>query len=228
MIVESTSHAASGTVRQKRHHDREVREADHQSLRPLVQGIRTVLALGISHESGPCGIRGLDQRGRSHTQAGATSRFTRRWTQWPPRKSGTCSKTHGHVIAVDDLSVTIDHGEGFALLSPNGAGKSTAVRSPVFGYLWSSHFTLWPTQRAAEAPSGGDERAPLMGTRRRLLRGVLAATALGWAAVGLLLGLMIALPTPNLGLLLPSLVLDAPRAHGRHDGALEGKPSVPR
>jgi hypothetical protein len=121
-----------------------------------------VLALGISQKSGPCGIRGLDQRGRSHTQAGATSRFTRRWTQWPPWKSGTCSKTHGHVIAVDDLSFTIEHGEEFALLVPNGAGKSTAVRSPVFGYLWSSHFTLWPTQRPAEAPSGGDERAPLM------------------------------------------------------------------
>jgi hypothetical protein len=36
----------------------------------------------------------------------------------------------------------------------------------------------------------------------------LAATALGWAAVGLLLGLGIVLPTPNLGLLWPNLVLD--------------------
>ena len=34
---------------------------------------------------------------------------------------------------------------------------------------------------------------------RRLLRGLLAATALGWAALGLLLGLMIVLPTPNVG-----------------------------
>jgi hypothetical protein len=47
-----------------------------------------------------------------------------------------------------------------------------------------------------------------MVTGRRLLRGVLAATALGWAAVGLLLGLGIVLPTPNLGLLWPNLVLD--------------------
>jgi acetyl esterase len=47
-----------------------------------------------------------------------------------------------------------------------------------------------------------------MVTGRRLLRGALAATALGWAAVGLLLGLMIVLPTPNLGLLWPNLVLD--------------------
>jgi acetyl esterase/lipase len=41
----------------------------------------------------------------------------------------------------------------------------------------------------------------------RLLRGALAATALGWAAVGLVLGLMSVLPTPNLGLLGPNLVL---------------------
>ena len=47
-----------------------------------------------------------------------------------------------------------------------------------------------------------------MVTGRRLLRGALAATALGWAAVGLLLGLGIVLPTPNLGLLWPNLVLD--------------------
>jgi acetyl esterase len=35
--------------------------------------------------------------------------------------------------------------------------------------------------------------------RRRFLRGLLAATALGWAVVGLLLGLMVLLPTPNVG-----------------------------
>ena len=47
-----------------------------------------------------------------------------------------------------------------------------------------------------------------MNTGRRLLRGVLAVVALGWAAVGLVLGLMSVLPTPNLGLLWPNLVLD--------------------
>lgn len=60
--------------------------------------------------------------------------------------------------AVDDLSSTIDHGEVFALLGPNGAGKSTAVRSLVFGFLWSFCYMLWPTKRPAEAPRGGDER----------------------------------------------------------------------
>ena len=40
-------------------------------------------------------------------------------------------KTYGHVVAVADLSFTVDHGEIFALLGPNGAGKSTAVRSRI-------------------------------------------------------------------------------------------------
>jgi ABC-type multidrug transport system ATPase subunit len=40
-------------------------------------------------------------------------------------------KTYGHLVAVDDLSFTIDHGEVFALRGPNGSGKSTAVRSLV-------------------------------------------------------------------------------------------------
>lgn len=46
-----------------------------------------------------------------------------------------------------------------------------------------------------------------MSTGGRRLRGALAATALGWAAVGLVLGLMSVLPTPNLGVLGPNLVL---------------------
>lgn len=65
-------------------------------------------------------------------------------------------KTYGHIVAVDDLSSTIDYGEAFALLGPNGAGKSTAVRLLVFGFLWSLSYTLWPTERPAEAPGGGD------------------------------------------------------------------------
>ncbi len=36
-------------------------------------------------------------------------------------------KTYGDVVAVDDLSPTIDTGEVVALLGPNGAGKTTAV-----------------------------------------------------------------------------------------------------
>ena len=48
-----------------------------------------------------------------------------------------------------------------------------------------------------------------MGTGRRLLRGALAVTALGWAAVGLVLALMIVLPTPKLHLLWANVVLDS-------------------
>ena len=46
-------------------------------------------------------------------------------------------------------------------------------------------------------------------TGRRLPRGVLAATALACAVVGLVLALMSVLPTPNLGLLWPNLVLSS-------------------
>jgi ABC-type sugar transport system ATPase subunit len=67
-------------------------------------------------------------------------------------------KTYGHVVAVDDLDFAIDHGEVFALLGRNGASKSTAVRSLVCGFLWSFSYTLWPIERPAEAPRGGDRR----------------------------------------------------------------------
>ena len=138
------------------------------------------------------------------------------------RGSQNLRKTYGQIVAVDDLSFTIDYGDVFALLGPNGAGKSTAVRLLVFGFLWSFSYMLWPTERPAEAPRGGmRESAPLMVTGRRLLRGALAATALGWAAVGLLLGLGIVLPTPNLGLLWPNSVLDqlAAVVEGRASGS---------
>jgi ABC-type molybdenum transport system ATPase subunit/photorepair protein PhrA len=75
-------------------------------------------------------------------------------------------KTYGHVVAVDDLSFTIDHGEEFALLGPNGASKSTAralahIRLPLVVLLHA----LWHTQRPAEAPRGGDERERADGHR---------------------------------------------------------------
>jgi ABC-2 type transport system ATP-binding protein len=38
------------------------------------------------------------------------------------------SKRFGHIVAVDDLSLTVAPGEVFGFLGPNGAGKSTTVR----------------------------------------------------------------------------------------------------
>ena len=38
------------------------------------------------------------------------------------------TRRFGDLIAVDDLSITVDEGEIFGLLGPNGAGKSTAIK----------------------------------------------------------------------------------------------------
>ena len=38
------------------------------------------------------------------------------------------TKKYGNVVAVNDISFTIDKGEYFALLGPNGAGKTTIVK----------------------------------------------------------------------------------------------------
>ena len=38
------------------------------------------------------------------------------------------TKKYGPLVAVNDVSYTVNKGEFFALLGPNGAGKTTVVR----------------------------------------------------------------------------------------------------
>ena len=38
------------------------------------------------------------------------------------------TKRFGHIVAIDDLSLTVSPGEVFGFLGPNGAGKSTTIR----------------------------------------------------------------------------------------------------
>ena len=43
-------------------------------------------------------------------------------------KIGNLTKTYGNLIAVDNLSLTVKHGEIFSLLGVNGAGKTTTIK----------------------------------------------------------------------------------------------------
>ena len=36
-------------------------------------------------------------------------------------------KTYGHVVAVDDVSFTVERGSIFCMIGPNGAGKTTTI-----------------------------------------------------------------------------------------------------
>ena len=42
--------------------------------------------------------------------------------------ASSIAKRFGEVVAVDDISFEVRHGETYGLLGPNGAGKTTTMR----------------------------------------------------------------------------------------------------
>lgn len=46
----------------------------------------------------------------------------------PAIRAKGLTKRFGHVVAVNDLTMTVEPGEVFGFLGPNGAGKSTTIR----------------------------------------------------------------------------------------------------
>jgi len=69
------------------------------------------------------------------------------------------TKKYGGFTAVDDLSLTIEHGEIFGFLGPNGAGKSTTIRTILD--------LLRPTSGACRVV-GLDSRADAVAIRRQV------------------------------------------------------------
>jgi ABC-2 type transport system ATP-binding protein len=45
-----------------------------------------------------------------------------------PVETSALSKRYGHILAVDDLNLTVHPGEVYGFLGPNGAGKTTTLR----------------------------------------------------------------------------------------------------
>src|SRR5438046_6313354 len=68
-------------------------------------------------------------------------------------------KRFGGLVAVDDLSLTVSHGEFFAVLGPNAAGKTTTIR--ILAGL------IKPTSGSARVAGFDVQRQP-MEARRRL------------------------------------------------------------
>src|SRR5512143_2269831 len=62
----------------------------------------------------------------------------------PAIRTEGLTKRFGDVLAVDDLTLTVEPGEIFGFLGPNGAGKSTTIRMlldelrPTAGRAWIS------------------------------------------------------------------------------------------
>ena len=93
-----------------------------------------------------------------------------------PVETNSLTKHFGAFTALDDLSITVEHGEVYGFLGPNGAGKTTTIRAllglakpsagtaRVFGFdAWAEReaahrrlafvpgeFAPWPTLRGGE------------------------------------------------------------------------------
>ena len=90
------------------------------------------------------------------------------------RSSGSRSASRRRVLAVDDLSFTVEHGQVCGLLGPNGAGKTTCLRMllglirPTAGETRLFGERVAPGQRAAAAGRRADR---VVGVRARTCRG---------------------------------------------------------
>ena len=85
-------------------------------------------------------------------------------------------KRYGEVVAVDEVSFSVDDGEIFGIIGPNGAGKTTSVecviglRTPDRGrisvlgighrawFCWACWWPApWPRRRCSAGSSGLDQ-----------------------------------------------------------------------
>ena len=65
-------------------------------------------------------------------------------------------KRYGHLVAVNDVSLSIHEGEIFGIIGPNGAGKTTTVEC-ISGLVWWS--LLGPRGRFRDIlPFGGETK----------------------------------------------------------------------
>ncbi|MBA3651150.1 MAG: ATP-binding cassette domain-containing protein [Chthoniobacterales bacterium] len=75
------------------------------------------------------------------------------------------TKSYGSLLALDDISLTLEPGEFFGLLGPNGAGKTTSCRSsPEFGQPTAARFFC----REKNSSTSGSNSAHSWVSSRRL------------------------------------------------------------
>jgi ABC-2 type transport system ATP-binding protein len=96
------------------------------------------------------------------------------------------TKQYGSVVAVDNVSFTVEPGEFFALLGPNGAGKTTIVRMllgfcrPTTGTLTVNGVESWSTNARREVGYLAEQhRIPPMLTGQEYLMRCAALCGLG-------------------------------------------------